>query len=248
MKDIDRRRDKFLVFLAVYTLGVFFGIFLYALRVINWICSSWGVKVVHKERLRLPKDKRGVLIVSNHPSLLEPFLLPCLFFWKYVLHPIRLSPWALPDSNNYYNKWYWAWLRVRLVPIDRENGKNALRSLRKVKKILDHGGIVIIFPEGGRTCNGDKFFTSRCGKKLRTLKDGVGWLISKANPLVLPLWIKGADKTLPNKAGRLYHTFPRFWHKTTIKIGKAFRLNGINREEIIQEITLTLLKLADEGE
>lgn len=244
MKDIDSRKDKFFIILAVYTFGVFFGMFLYTLRVINRICSSWGVKVLHKERLRLPKNKRGFLIVSNHPSLLEPILIPCLFFWKYILHPLNLSPWGISDRKNYNDKWYWFWLKLRLIPIDRENGKSVIKSLRKIKKILELGGIVFLFPEGGRTCKGKSFSISEKGNRLRMLREGVGWLILKSNPLVIPIWIDGSEKTLPNNRS----VFPRFWHKTIIRIGEALHINGDNKKEITEKVVSTILELADQGE
>src|SRR5713101_2915835 len=43
--------------------------------------------------------RRGrVLIVANHPSLIETFLIP-LAFWPWAMFRLRMFPWSLPDKN-----------------------------------------------------------------------------------------------------------------------------------------------------
>ena len=43
--------------------------------------------------------RRGrVLIVANHPSLIETFLIP-LVFWPWAMFRLRMFPWSLPDKN-----------------------------------------------------------------------------------------------------------------------------------------------------
>ncbi len=239
MKKIDSKKDKILIVLAIYTMGLLLGLFLYLLRILGW------VKVEHWERF--PKRQKRILVVSNHPSLIEVVLVPVLFFRDYILHPFNFTPWNVPDKKNYFDNLYWSWAKVRLIPIDRKNDRKAFKSLMRIKEILSLDGIVVLFPEGGRTFKGEGFFTSdKKGKKLRILKEGVGWLILKTNPLIVPVWIDGAEKVLPNKLDKLYHCIPRFWKGMTVKIGEPMHIEGKKKEEITQEIALTLLKLADE--
>lgn len=43
--------------------------------------------------------RRGrVLIVANHPSLIETFLIP-LVFWPWAMFRLRMFAWSLPDKN-----------------------------------------------------------------------------------------------------------------------------------------------------
>jgi len=43
--------------------------------------------------------RRGrVLIVANHPSLIETFFIP-LVFWPWAMFRLRMFPWSLPDKN-----------------------------------------------------------------------------------------------------------------------------------------------------
>ena len=240
MKKIDSRKDKILIVLAIYTIGLLLGLFLYLLRILK------RVKIKHWERF--PKRQKRVLIVSNHPSLLEVVLVPILFFKDFIFHPLDFSPWNVPDKKNYFDQWYWAWAKTRLIPINRENDREAFKALRRIKEILNLGGIVVLFPEGGRTFKGENFFYSKKGKKIRRLKEGVGWLILKTNPLIVPVWIDGAEEVLPNKPDKLYHCIPRFWKGMTVKIGEPIHVEGKKKGEITQEIALTLLKLADEEE
>jgi len=238
MKKINSIKEKIFLILAIYTFGVLFGIFFYLLRVLG------RIKIIHKERF--PKDERKILVVSNHPSLLEPILLPLLFFRQFIFHPIACTPWNIPDKANYFDRWYWSWAKARLIPVDRSSPREALKALKIVKQVLKSGQPVIIFPEGGRTSSGEEHFTSKKGAELRKLKGGVGRLISKTDPLIQLVWVSGAENVLPNKKGRLYHCFPRFWRFVEIKIGEPFYCKGLQQDEIMQEITWKLLELADE--
>ena len=243
MKKIDSIKDKVLIVLAIYTIGLLLGLLLYFLRFLNWIYPGWGIKI--KNWKRFPKGQKKMLIISNHPSLLEVVLIPVLLFRDYISHA-SMAPWSVPDKKNYFDRWYWAWAKVRLVPINREDIREAFRALKRIKEILDLFGRVVLFPEAGRTFKGESFFYSEKGKKIKALKQGVGWLILKSDPLIMPIWIDGAEKVLPNKRNKLYHCFPRFWNCVTIKIGEPIHIKGDNKEEITQEIALILLKLADE--
>ena len=246
MKEIDSRKNKVLVVLAIYTIGLLLGLLLYFLRFLNRVHAGWGIKIQNWDRF--PKKQKGVLVIANHTSLLEVILVPVLFFRDYILHPFNFSPWSVPDKRNYFDRWYWAWAKIRLIPIDREDNRKALRALKRIKETLDLGGIVILFAEGGRTFKGKEFFYSKKGKKIRQLKAGVGWLILQTNPLVVPLWIDGAEKVLPNKRHKLYHCLPNFGNCVTVKVGKPIHIKGNNKTEITQKVALSLLKLADEEE
>ena len=238
MKKIKDWKEKIILISVIYTIGLLFGITFYLLKAFR------RIRIEHKERF--PRNQRGILVVSNHPSLLEPILLPHLFFSGYIRHPLSLSPWSVADKSNYYDKWYWKWLRVRLIAIDRESDKESRAGFRKLKEILKSGANCVLFPEGGRTCSGNDFVYSPKGKRIRVLKRGVSLLIIQTNPLVVPVWIKGTDKVLPNKKGKLYGYFPRFWRVSTIKIGEPIRIDSKDKNGVTGILMSALLKLADE--
>ena len=93
--------DIIVFFGFTYVLGILFGLIFHLSRLFKM------VKVLHWERL--PKRQPGLIVVSNHPSLLEPFLLPTLFFNEYILHPFS-SPWSTPDKKNFFDKWYFIYI------------------------------------------------------------------------------------------------------------------------------------------
>ena len=207
------------------------------------------VKIRHWERF--PFWRRKLIVVSNHPSLLETVLVPALFFPEYCLNPFFYIPWSTPDRKNFYDRWYWSWARTISVPIDRTDERNGAEALHKIKDLLNRKKIVVLFAEGGRTFKGDKFRYSAGGKRLRELKRTVGFLVARTGAEVLPIWVEGADKVLLNHHTKLYGGI-YLRQKVTIKIGKLIRARKSLRigssREITERITKLLLELADEKE
>jgi len=186
-----------------------------------------------------------MIVVSNHPSLWEPLLLVGLFFKNYVFHPVRFAPWSTPDKGNYFDKWYWFFVRPRFIPVPRGKIHAEMRSLVNIIRVLRHGGSVIFFPEGGRTHRGNTFLASQSGKRIRTLRYGIGDIVCRSHATVVPVWVEGTQNVLPNNGSM----FPRLWRKVTIKIGKPISYdNGtaLNRKDVTHEIAQALLRLADE--
>jgi len=229
--------DNLLFVATTYFYGTLSGIILHLLRILGII------SVKHWERF--PRYQQKMILVSNHPSLLEALFLPALFFPEYIFYPNKLGPWSTPDKKNYWDKWYYFWVRPRAIPIERGNNGSELKALILMKKTLLGGERIILFPEGGRTFKGSEFICSRQGKRIRKLKTSIGWLALKTGALVVPAWLEGTDKVLPNNRPPL----PRFWHKITIRIGDPITFSNdgsITKEDATNEIANALLNLADE--
>lgn len=219
-----------------YPFGVLIGIMFYALRL-------FGILRVEKLE-RFPYLQKKLIVVSNHPSLWEPILLVGLFFKQFVFHPVRFSPWSTPDKGNYFDKWYWFFVRPRFIPVPRGKVRAEMRSLIKIIRVLRNGGSVIFFPEGGRTHKGVEFFHSRNGKRIRKLRTGVGDIIAKTGATVVPIWVDGTENVLPNNGAM----FPRLWKRHSIKVGKPIIYNGtkLDRKKITAQIVKALIQLAEE--
>jgi 1-acyl-sn-glycerol-3-phosphate acyltransferase len=227
--------DFLIFYFLLYPLGILLGLGFSLLRLIG------RIKVLYYERL--PKKAKNVVLVSNHPSLLEPFLLPALWFPEYVFQPLKSAPWSTPDRKNFYKEWYWFWLRPRAIPIKRGDEKEERRAFFEMKRVLESGGRLILFPEAGRTFKGKKFFLSKNGKKIRELKNGIGWLALKARSLIVPVWVEGTDEVLPNESWKI-----KFWKRVIIKIGQPLKFTNqkISPRFVTLQITQSLLKLAEE--
>ena len=222
---------------VMYLYGIFIGalcVFLKAIKVI---------RVVHWERF--PRWQKKLIVCPNHPSLVEAALLAALFFREYIFRPDRWAPWNTPDGRNFYDPLWFFWIRPRAIPVDREN-RNGARALIRVKRVLNSGGRVILFGEGGRTHNGKRFLYSATGKhRIRELKKGIAWLTLRTKALIVPVWIEGTDKLWPK--GKL---FPRL-RRITVKIGKPLKFeeqSKITQEDVIEQLSRALLELADEEE
>ncbi len=232
--------------LVIYPFGVILAAVFLLLRLLKYI------KILHWERF--PHFRKKIILVANHPSMLDPFLAVALFFKGYLLNPLKYGPLVVSDKKNFWDSWYWFWLRPFLIPVDRGNKRSEAKSFLLIKKALEAGRVVIIFPEGGRTFCGERFLYSESGKKMRILKGGVALLVRKTNASVIPVWFEGTDRVLPNSRKTLFTRF-RIRRKTTIfvKIGeplhfKTEELGGsCDREEITQVIASALLNLADES-
>jgi len=216
------------------------------------MCQLKYVRVTHWERF--PHFKQRIILVANHPSMLDPFLISALFFRGYLLHPLKYGPLIVADKSNFYDSWYWFWLRPFLIPVERGNKRAEAISFLRIKKAIDQGRVIIIFPEGGRTCRGTVFLRSKKRKKIRVLRKGVALLVAKTRATVVPVWIDGSEKFLPNSMTERLFTRLRFPKKKSIqlKIGEPIHfgrgeLQQISaKEEIMQVIANSLLQLADE--
>ena len=247
MRIIKKIIHDLLFLLSLYVIGTIVGGSVYSLRILG------RIKIIHWERFpkynRKPElFKRGLIVVSNHPSLLEPLLVAGLFFTQYLVHPFRLSPWNVSEEKNYNNIW-WLWAKSRIIWVDRESPEKARETFIKVKNVINAGGIVILFAEGGRTFKREKLYSKK-GKEIAILQEGIGLLIRRTEASVLFIWVEGSDDFFPNtlwvdeKTSRF--PFPRFWKKITIKIGSTVYFQKKSKEELTQEVAAKLLELADE--
>ena len=243
-----------------------------SLGIIVCLLEAFGrIKFLHFERFPIWEQK--LIIVSNHPSLLEPVILPLIGFpwmnfpwvfsplWsriKFSLHWFKelqkefslqkkLIPANVPDKNNFYDPPYMKVFQGVNIPVDRNEGAQVrIGTVLALRKILENGGRILIFPEGTRTFKAIRKSRARSanGKKLGKLKDGAAWLALKTNAKVLPIWVEGTDKVLPNNKFPL----PRIWNRITIKIGTPFLVQQDTRQEATLEITQALLELADQND
>lgn len=132
--------------------------------------KNWGA---------LEKLPRSFLIVSNHMSYLDMFLVSHLFPFGARFFPIRYS--AAPEH-------YYTWKRpfmwaLGAYPIVR--GEELEATLGKSIEILKRGGRIMMFPEGK---------IHRLGRR-RNPRRGVSYLAAACNVPILPCFIEGFKPT-----------------------------------------------------
>jgi len=159
----------------------------------------------------IPQDG-PFIIVANHSSLLDPVILgvsikpKIIFVAAAYLFKIRWLGYLLRKANS--------------IPVQREND---IKAIKQTLKILQQGGILGIFPEGGIDRH----------KSNLPVKAGAAYLATKIGVPIVPIKIKGVDKVLPRGA-----KFIRSLSKIEVEIKKPiFCLKHTNKnKEIIKKV------------
>jgi 1-acyl-sn-glycerol-3-phosphate acyltransferase len=127
-------------------------------------------------RENVPK-KGGALVLSNHQSNLDPVLigLACDRRLNYLAREtlFTFAPFRLLIQS------------LDAIPIDREG--LGLAGLKETLRRLKRGELVLIFPEGTRTRDGE----------VAPLKPGFSALAQRANVPLLPVGIEGSFAAWP---------------------------------------------------
>jgi 1-acyl-sn-glycerol-3-phosphate acyltransferase len=157
----------------------------------------------------------GVLIVSNHQSLLDPILLP-----------IRLErPFNYIAKSELFQNRMFAWfLRWVFNAFPVHQGHSDVKAVKETIRRLQAGHVMNIYPEGARTEDGE----------IGPLQPGVALIVERAQVPVVPAVIVGAYEAWP--------IHRRFLRRGSIRIrfGPPMDLAGRDRDEILAIIDRTL--------
>ncbi|MGC3970117.1 MAG: lysophospholipid acyltransferase family protein [Pirellulales bacterium] len=154
-----------------------------AMRVVVGFVSfgMFRLRCFHRERF---PATGGYLLLSNHQSHLDPPLIGSVV-------PRRIN--YLARDTLFKNKFF-AWLINSLdaIPIDREG--LGLSGLKETMKRLKRGEIVLLFPEGTRSPDGE----------IQPLKPGFSALVQRTGVPIVPIALDGAYDAWPRNS-----KFPR---------------------------------------
>jgi 1-acyl-sn-glycerol-3-phosphate acyltransferase len=218
------------------------GVLFWALKVTR------RVKVKGYEKNKFDPKGRGLMLICNHPSPAEPMFLPFLFF-PWYLFSLRFIPYSLPDRE-YYDKWWFLPFRKVCMPVGRESKREEIKALKEMERMLKDGKVIILHPERERNFEKgakDSRF-SNSGKRMKKFRSGVRQIFLRTNCLVLPVWMDGGQKVIPNKNDYppwSHFQWPRLWRKVTIKVGEPMELLNFSKNEVVDYLEDTLLELAD---
>ena len=113
-----------------------------------FICLKYICGVTHEMRWLANLSDEPVIIVSNHQSAFETFALYYYLKKSFFIHKKQL--FYIPIFGQYL-------MKHNMVSIDRAGHASTMRKMiTDVKKKLDSGSTIIIFPEGTRTKPGAK--------------------------------------------------------------------------------------------
>lgn len=148
----------------------------------GWTFSRLASRLYFRSRIEglehLPASG-PTLICANHVSYLDP--------------PLIGSAWPrgltfLARATLFRGFGAWLYPRLNCVPVDQERPDVA--ALKVCVRELKAGKEMIMFPEGARSFDGS----------LQPGQPGVGLIVAKARPLVVPAHIQGAHEAYPRGA------------------------------------------------
>ncbi len=171
---------------------------------------------------RIPEDidRRGYVVIANHESTADPFLLSFLpfdmrFIAKAELFKVPLVGWLLSLGGD--------------IPIRRKNRESAERMMRECHETVQSGVPVMLFPEGTRSGDGE----------LLPFKDGAFRLAIEAQVPILPVALSGTRRCRPK--GSLW-----FGHaRATARVLEPIPTAGLSMTDLERLIAQARQRIAD---
>lgn len=152
----------------------------------------------------------GVLLVSNHISLLDPVIVGSAAN-REIHFMARSNVFDVPFLGRLISIF-------NAYPVNR--GKPDLGALRKTITHLKGGNAVLIFPEGTRSFDG----------KIGKAHDGACFIAQRANVPTIPVYHKGAEKMMPRGSKRIRRA------KLSVTFGNPIDFSDIVESDIRREM------------
>lgn len=236
------KTKNILILVTAWTVGLLIGLVVALLRLLGRV-KVLGLDVRRLKRLMRDTGK-GVIFVSNHPSMAETFVIPGLFFPYYLLSP-KLMPVSTPDIR-FYDAWWFSMIRPTCLPVVRTSAVSGGKFIISMISVLKEGRMAILFAEGGRTYKGMEFRTS--GKKrIRRFKEGIDKILERAAPIVVPVWTEGGEGVIPNvdyNDGKGKLPFPRFWRRMSLRFGEPTSFTKEDFPDPVRDLESLVLGLS----
>jgi len=172
-------------------------------RVLIWITGSW-LTIRGAENLR----KRPVAVyAANHTSYMDtPVIFAALPFQFRILAKKELWPIA-------FIGWYLR--RSGQIAVDTATARGTLTSLATGVRALEGGMPLFVFPEGGRTLDGE----------LQPFMSGAAYLAIRAQVPVVPIALRGVYDLLP------MHTHWYYPGELTLIAGEPIETAGMTTRQ-----------------
>jgi 1-acyl-sn-glycerol-3-phosphate acyltransferase len=171
--------------------------------VASWLTPYWHFSVVGPT----PRVRGRTVVVSNHESQADPFLishLPWEMKWlgKASLFRIPVVGWMM-------------WLAGD-IPVRRGDSASGKGAMAVCAKWLARGMPVMIFPEGTRSPDGN----------LLPFKDGAFRLAIETGADVLPVAVSGTREALPKYSWRFQNAYAR------VTVGTPLSTQGLTLADV----------------
>ena len=183
-----------------------------------------GISV--KNSQNLPR-KGPAILIANHNSHIDTLVLMCLFSTTQLLkvHPVAALDYFFSTKfRSFVTK-----ALIGAIPVKRENIKSAKEDVfAEAKQTLKNGHILIIYPEGTRSVDGE----------IREFKTGAAHLVKSTPDVpVVPIFINGPDKIMPK------YDFLPVPFICDVYIGTPMYLGDDTKKEFTEKIFQEVLRL-----
>ncbi len=192
--------------------------FVYSLM--SWLFLQWfrlgGLRVYGRENV--PKSG-GVIIAPNHQSLFDPPLVGSV-------SPRRVT--TMGKAELFDKKWFgvkiFPWIIQRMATFPVKRGAPDRRAIRRAIATLKNGEVLVIFPEGTRTRNGE----------LGEAEIGLAMIAHNAKVPIVPMYHDGTQNALsPLRGGvRLFKT--RVWYGEPLYFENEYSMKATR--EVLESI------------
>lgn len=146
-----------------------------------WINPLWPFRVRGRKKIR---DRSPSIIVSNHQSFLDILALYALYRqYKFVS---KKEAFHLPIIG-------WLMVLNQYIPLRRGSAESIQRMMKEVRKNIEKGSSILMFPEGTR---------NRKPEKLLPFREGAFTMAIQNRVPIVPVVLYGTGFTIPK--GQLF--------------------------------------------
>jgi 1-acyl-sn-glycerol-3-phosphate acyltransferase len=193
---------------------------IFALRFFTWMITHTLYRVKHKDLHHIP-EQGGALLICNHVSYMDALLLagachrPIRFVMFEDLYKLPVLHWFFRTS--------------KVIPISHR-GRTIRAAMNEIQRALDNGEVVLIFPEGHLTFDGE----------IDQFRRGMDMILQRSPVPVVPMALQGLwGSYFSRHGGKAMLKLPkRFWSKVTVVAGPAVEpekaTSAYMRDEVIR--------------
>ncbi|KAF8204854.1 hypothetical protein BJ912DRAFT_840407 [Pholiota molesta] len=209
------------------------------------LCS---VKVTGLQTLRNalenPKRSQGIITICNHISTLDDPVVWGVLPAHYHLHP-RTRRWALGASDIMFTNPVFSTFFYLGQTLETFRGQGIYQEAVDIAiQKVNEGGWVHLYGEG-KVNQPHTYPLDEDGQaRLPRFKWGVGRILMEAKvpPVVIPMWLTGFDKLMPEGRAFPYKYLPRIGARLTITFG-----DPVSADDILEALNVTTTHSTDDG-
>jgi 1-acyl-sn-glycerol-3-phosphate acyltransferase len=146
------------------------------LHLLSFVIFKFFFNLKVTGRHHIPR-REGAILASNHASYADILLIGC-GIWRRLRYVAKAEMF-----RGFLVRTLWRYLGG--IPINRRGVPR--ESFKKIFEQIEKGNLVVIFPEGTRSSNGE----------LKEAKLGVGMIAAMSGAKIIPTYISGSDRVLP---------------------------------------------------